>query len=305
LTEAKRAPVLFLIFNRPDSTEQVFEAIKRARPPRLYVAADGPRSDRNDDRELCAQARVVVEQIDWPCEVRTLFRDKNLGCMNAVSSAIDWFFETEEEGIILEDDCLPHPDFFRFCEVMLSEYRDNERLMHIAGANFQQANWRGDGSYYFSRYNHIWGWATWKRAWESYDVHMSTYSEQEAEALLKRMFDTGRERRYWMSIFSRLVNGEIGTWDYQWTYAIWQQDGLAIIPNVNLVTNLGFDNSGTHTAGHDVMGIGRMPMKPLGLISHPSHVQVDRVADRYALNNVFFPTFWRYCLKKLQYMISK
>ena len=153
-------PVLFLVFNRPDTTAQVFEAIRQAKPPRLYVASDGAREDKEGELEKVKQVREIVSQVDWNCEVKTLFRDKNLGCKIAVSSAIDWFFEQEEMGIILEDDCLPHPTFFRFCQELLERYRDDERIGMISGNNFQFGRKCTDYSYYFSMYSHIWGWAS-------------------------------------------------------------------------------------------------------------------------------------------------
>ena len=153
-------PVPFLIFNRPNTTHAVFESIRVAQPPRLYVAADGPRRYKIGEKDLCQQARSIATNVDWPCKVRTLFREEILGCRRAVSSAIDWFFENEEEGIILEDDCLPHPTWFRFAEELLERFRDDERIMCISAQHFQGTNHLLDSSYFFSRYNYCWGWAS-------------------------------------------------------------------------------------------------------------------------------------------------
>lgn len=170
-------PVLFLIFNRPDTTRKVFAEIRRAKPARLYIAADGPRKERTTDIALCEQTRDIINEIDWPCQSYTLYRKENLGCKLAVSSAINWFFEREESGIILEDDCLPHPTFFKFCEIMLERYKDDTRVMHIGGSNFQEGMIRGDGDYYYSKWTPVWGWASWRRAWKNYDVNMVKWIE--------------------------------------------------------------------------------------------------------------------------------
>ena len=218
-------PILFLIFNRPDTTKQVFESIRKARPNKLYLAADGPRASKLGEVDLCMQTRNIVSQIDWDCEIKTLFRDENLGCKIAVSSAIDWFFENEEQGIILEDDCLPHESFYGFCETLLNYYKNDGRVFHISGNNFQDGIIRGDGSFYFSKYNHIWGWATWKRAWKMYDVNLKFENEKEIEVFIKRNFEAKKEQLFWTKLYKNFIKSAIDTWDYQWTYAIWKNNG--------------------------------------------------------------------------------
>ncbi len=168
-----RSPVLFLVFNRPDSTRKVFDAIRSARPPKLYITADGPRPDRPAEAKLCSEVRAIASAVDWPCEVKTLFRESNLGCKAGVSSGITWFFSHEDEGIILEDDVLPVPTFFNFCDEMLERYRDDARVSMISGCNLISNHFSPKQSYFFSRYNLIWGWATWRRAWQHYDVAMT------------------------------------------------------------------------------------------------------------------------------------
>ncbi len=298
-------PILFLIFNRPNTTQKVFESIREAKPSRLYIAADGPRESKISEDELCNQTREIVKAIDWECDVKTLFRDKNLGCKIAVSSAIDWFFENEEEGIVLEDDCLPNQSFFIFCQTLLNYYRDDKRVMHIGGANFQDGKIIGDGSYYFSKYNHIWGWATWRRAWQNYDVSMQDYSPEKTTELLQSVFDTKREIGYWKKIFNDVYLVKISTWDYQWTYSVWKQDGVAILPNKNLVSNIGFDSDATHTASKDVMSVGNIPLDNMTNIYHPITLIVNKEADYNALNNVFYPTLFKYVRKKILSLISK
>jgi hypothetical protein len=298
-------PVLFLIFNRPETTKRVFECIREAKPTHLYIAADGARKDKIGEAELCFQTREIKKCVDWDCEVKTLFRNENLGCKIAVSSAINWFFENEEEGIILEDDCLPNQSFFMFCQDLLNYYREDERVMHIGGTNFQGGIDRGKDSYYFSKYNHIWGWATWKSAWTKYDVSMKMYSPEKTTQLLQSIFDTKREVNYWEKIFNDVHSGKINTWDYQWTYAIWKHNGVAVLPNKNLVSNIGFDKDATHTASKDVMSVGNIPTHKIDVITHPQTIFVDKEADRYGLNTVFYPTFLKFAIKKLINIISK
>lgn len=244
------AAVLFLVFNRPDTTRRVFEAIRAARPSRLYVAADGPRASRPDEAARCTLVRQIATAVDWPCEVKTLFRDENLGCRHGVSGGIDWFFDQEEEGIILEDDVLPQPSFFPYCEALLSRYRNDASVSMISGCNLLGPSHQAAASYFFSRYMHIWGWASWRRAWTHYDVDMGGWPGSESAAKLDRLLG-GRKNaiRYWAKIFDRVQGGEIDTWDYQWLFAAWMNDMVAVIPSHNLVENLGFGADATHTTG--------------------------------------------------------
>ncbi len=193
------SPVLFLIFNRPETTEQVFSAIKKAQPPRLYIAADGPRSEYPNDAESCDISRAIATNVDWDCEVKTLFQDQNLGCRLAVSGAVDWFFEQETEGIILEDDCLPDQSFFLFCQELLEQYRDDTRIMQIGGTNYQFGKKRTNYSYYFSRYGHLWGWASWRRAWSFYDEKMKQWPTAKQNGILLHWADDWGFIRYWES----------------------------------------------------------------------------------------------------------
>jgi len=242
-------PLLFLIFNRPDTTQQVFDEIRKAQPAQLFVAADGPRKNQVADYELCKKTREIIRQVDWNCRVFTRFQDENLGCRHAVSSAITWFFSNVEEGIILEDDCIPDQSFFRFCQELLEKYRDDERIMMVSGDNFQFGKRRTNYSYYFSKYFHIWGWATWKRAWNYYDVDMKSWPKiKDGRWLIDIVKDKNAEK-FWEKIFENTYRGTINTWDFQWVFSCWIQNGLAILPNVNLVKNIGFDGNATHTKG--------------------------------------------------------
>lgn len=291
-----KTPVLFLVFNRPDKTRTVFGSIRQAKPERLFVAADGPRKGRKEDEELCRETREIIRQVDWPCDIKTLFREENLGCKRAVSSAIDWFFEHVEEGIILEDDCLPDQSFFKFCEEMLERYRENERVGMISGNNFQFGKLQNDHSYYFSKYSHIWGWATWRRAWRKYDVNISSWPELKKRHKLSYMFNL-KDRYYWKSIFNDTYAGKIDTWDYQWTYACFMNNYLSIMPAVNLVSNIGFsDEHSTHTRHRNKFA--DMPRFSLPFpLSHPKVVAPDIESDRMVQRNNY--PFLRYFAGKL------
>ncbi|QHS54721.1 nucleotide-diphospho-sugar transferase [Mucilaginibacter sp. 14171R-50] len=278
--------VLFIIFNRPDTTEKVFGQIKQARPARLYVAADGPRTDKPGEQLLCEQARNITRQIDWPCEVKTLFRDSNMGCKNAVSSAITWFFENEEEGIVLEDDCLPTDDFFRFCDTMLEKYRHDTRIRHISGCNFQHGKKWGTASYYFSNLTHVWGWAGWRRVWKDYEKELFQYHVNDVRPQLETLFTDRFIVDVWESIFKLVKTGGVDTWDYQLTFLNFFNNSLSVIPNVNLITNIGFGESSTHT--NDVNNINaNLPVQALGNITHPLYILPQKQADIYTLNADF------------------
>ncbi|TWR25182.1 nucleotide-diphospho-sugar transferase [Mucilaginibacter pallidiroseus] len=270
-------PVLFLIFNRPIQTALVFEAIREARPSRLFVAADGPRKDVVDEREKCEETRkIVLQSIDWPCEINTLLRDENLGCGKAVSNAITWFFENVDEGIILEDDCLPDQSFFFFCEQMLEKYRYNKLVMHIGGSSFQELS-RKPNSYYFSRYIFIWGWATWKRAWDLYDFNLND-NEIVLKHLVSRNFKDTYEASFWKDAFQAVIDSNIDTWDYQWTYTILKNEGLGITPNLNLVNNIGFGPLATHTLVPNDF-ISERKRYSIKQIDHPRKVKIHERAD--------------------------
>jgi hypothetical protein len=232
-------PVLFIVFNRPDTTKKVFESIRSIKPRQLFIAADGPRNNNENDEIKCRQVKDIVAGIDWECSVKTLFREENLGCGRAVSGAIDWFFSQVEEGIILEDDTLPDPSFFHFCSFLLKKYRETEEVMHIGGCNFDFFNeTKNTQPYFFSNIIHIWGWATWKRSWIKYDFSMTGFSDEKKDLQCSPVF---------LDLFQKVFAHEIDTWDYQWMYAVLRAQGKAIIPSVNVVQNIGFGQNATHT----------------------------------------------------------
>lgn len=278
-------PVALLIFNRPDLTEIVFQAIAKVKPAKLLVVADGPRSQ--EEAVKCQQARAVIEKLDWECDVLTRYSNENLGCGVCVSSGLDWVFREVEEAIILEDDILPSHSFFRFCEELLEYYRHDERIMQISGTNVQGGISRTGYSYYFSKFNHCWGWATWRRAWKYYDYRMKTWPEFKQIGMTKLLWDDAYEEAFWTSMFDDMSqDSRIDTWDYQWNFAFWSQGGLAILPNANLTSNLGFRPDATHTLS-DLNSIANLPTLEIGEMRHPPFVVRNREADIYTFNHVY------------------
>jgi len=233
-----KTPVLFLVFNRIDTTKKVFREIQRTKPSQLFVASDGPRENRKGEREIVESVRkYILANVDWKCKVKTLFRKKNLGCKYAVSSAIDWFFKNVKQGIILEDDCLPSQSFFKFCQEMLTKYKDEKKVMMISGDNFiEKTTKKMKESYYFSRNAHIWGWATWKRAWSEYDVNIhEKLSKKDITTMSKSLFEYLLNRKRWTDLKLKRVD----TWDYQWEFTMKKIGGLCVCPKLNLVENIG------------------------------------------------------------------
>lgn len=281
-------PVLFLIFNRPDTTKKVFDAIRLAAPSKLYIAADGPRETKPSDIENCRETRNILNEINWTCEVHTLFREKNLGCRVAVSSAIDWFFENEEEGIILEDDCLPDQSFFWFCSELLNKYRNNTQIMHIGGSNFQFGRTRGEASYYFSRLAHIWGWASWRRAWKYYDVNMESFPEFLTQNKISTVFANRAVQQEWIKSLTKIYKGA-NTWDYQWAYTIIMNNGYCIIPNENLVSNIGFGAESTTHATDENDKLANIKSLTISNLIHPAEIKIDIEADNFTGIEVFSP----------------
>jgi hypothetical protein len=280
------APIVFLIFRRPDLTARVFESIRQAQPAKLLVVADGPRNEAEE--LLCQQSRSVTEQVDWDCEVLRNYSDVNLGCRKRVSSGLDWAFEQVEEAIVLEDDCLPHPSFFKYCQDLLAYYRNDERIWCINGNNFQDGQWRGNGSYYFSIYNHCWGWATWRRAWKHYDNDLESWPALKASGLLNSIFGDPYEQQYWTQIWDRLrTENQPDSWAYRWTFTCMSNSGLSIAPNVNLVSNIGFRADGSHTTSDSDSNLAAMPVADVSNIQHPLFVLRDVDADQYTFDHVF------------------
>lgn len=271
-----RTPVALMLFNRPAETERVFAAIAAARPKKLLLIADGPRND--SERELTDAARRAVSKIDWDCQVDTNFAEENLGCRQRVASGLDWVFARCEKAIILEDDCLPQPTFFTFCEELLERYSDDPRVSMISGDNFQSGP-RGDSSYYFSSIAHVWGWATWRRVWRNVDVEMNTWPVDRDSKWLADLLVQPKVLSVYQRAFDAVHSGKVDTWDAQWQLAVWKSGGLVALPNRNLVTNLGFGDTATHTRKADSRD-ANLPTSamPFPLI-HPLEISRDVEAD--------------------------
>lgn len=292
-------PVAFIIFNRPENTEQVFSAIAKAKPTKLLVVADGPRANKDGELEKVSQTREIINRVDWECDVLTNYADENLGCKNRVSSGIDWIFQNVEEAIILEDDCLPDPTFFQFCQEMLEKYKLDQRIGIISGDNFQVGYTRNDDSYYFSKYVHIWGWATWSDRWlSSYDKDLSMWPDVKDGGWLFDILGNEQEMKVWHDIFEKMYNNEIDTWDYQWVFANWIEGRVNVIPNVNLISNIGFGADATHTVRDS--HLANMPVERMKFpIKHPLGVFRNLQADTRYFNTSKQQSLFKRFFKKV------
>ena len=307
-----KTPILLIIWKRPKATYKLLQVLKKQKPIKIYIACDGPKKNDLDNLNKVKITRDLIKrEIDWNTSIETLYSEENLGCKYGVSKAISWFFENENEGIILEDDCIPHPDFFEYCEILLEKFREDERIWCISGSNHVGKK-IGNESYFFSRYNHCWGWASWKRCWKHYDPEMSLWPKYFSSKLLKTNFPNRKEYYYWKSFFSKFYNGGCdSTWDYQWLFCSLINNGLSVIPNTNLVDNIGFDSDATHTK------IGKSPIKLNNLkagksgilpIIHPEFIVRSELADRIVeIKNFSGPYFLtiKWSKKYLKKIINK
>lgn len=286
-------PVLVMGFNRPDTTRRVLESLRIPGPARVFLAVDGPRPGHADDAARVAQVQDLVSLLNWGCETQTLFKTDNLGCKRAVSGAISWFFQQVDAGIILEDDCVAHPSFFTYAGELLERYRDDKRVLMISGNNFQQHRRQPADSYYFSRYAHIWGWATWRRAWQHYDHQMNSWPQWRDSAALPDLLGSRHAANYWSQIFEETYQDRNTSWAYRWQFSIWAQNGLSILPRCNLVSNIGFGEHATHTTKENHPW-GNLPVAPMPFpLHHPQSMTPDEKADRYTQKTVFrSPSLW-------------
>lgn len=299
-----KTPVVLIIFRRPDKTLKVFERIRQVKPSKLFVISDAPRPDRPDEHEKCEKSRAIIDTIDWDCEVFKNYADVNLGSFRRIPSGLDWVFTHVEDAIILEDDCLPELSFFQFCEELLDYYRNDQRIMAISGDNFQFGNQRTNDSYYFSRYTHSWGWATWKRAWKYFDLEMKVWPQVRDQKLLQLILENDKDAKYWESILQATYESKIQAWDYRWTFATWLQNGLTILPNVNLISNIGFGEGATHTVSTKNPWID-LPTQTMNFpLQHPQFVIRDGIADKFTQDSVFNATFKNRLIRKLKNIVK-
>jgi len=280
-------PILILAWRRPNHLKKVIDSLRLIKPINLYIACDGPNHFlENEVKKVDATRKVIANAIDWECNIKKKYSDVNQGCQIGVSSAISWFFQHVEEGIILEDDCVAHLDFYYYCEQLLDRYRLDKRIWCISGSNFQKNIKRGDGSYYFSRYNHCWGWATWKRCWEKYDSNLKNWPKLKNSKLFNNFFERDIEKIYWEKIFDSLYfNNYPDSWAYRWTFTCFINGGLTALPNQNLVNNIGFGEDATHTKSFfkpdTNIKEGILPIK------HPTFFIRDKTADRFTFFDYF------------------
>lgn len=274
-------PILMLIFNRPETTIKVFEAIREVKPKYLFVAADGPRMNRIDEYERCMEARRIFENIDWDCKINTLFRDENLGCGAAVSSAITWFFNNVDEGIVLEDDCLPNKSFFTYCSTLLEYYRFNDQIMFISGDSALSQNFsqNSENSYFFSAIPRVWGWASWRRSWEKYLFDVNRIDNRIFNEKLDQYFEDLSIKNFWKKIRLFLMYNLLDTWDYQLGFSLWVNNGLAITPYTNMVSNIGFGINATHTINATESTRSNLQTYALSDIIHPKEIKQDKSLD--------------------------
>ncbi len=280
-------PVAMIIFNRYDNAHQVLNQVRKVQPPKLYIIADGPRAHKQGEKELCEKTRSIVKEVDWKCEVVTHFTEKNMGCKDRISTGLTWLFTQVESAIILEDDCLPSLSFFYYCEELLENYKDDERIMMISGDNHAFANPKTRGytedSYYFTRHVHIWGWATWARAWSAYDLEMNKWPLYKKTDYLSAFFTKKGHKYFWESLFDAYLKKRIPSWDGAWVFAVWSQGGLSIAPKVNLIQNTGVSADATHTTEHD--RFSRLPALELDFpLRHPECVVENRLLDNREMN---------------------
>jgi hypothetical protein len=291
-------PIVLLIFNRPDLTAKVFGRIKQVKPKTLLIVADGPRIDKAGEIEKCQKTRIVTEAIDWDCEVFRNYSDINLGCGLRVSSGIDWVFEQVDRAIILEDDCLPNLDFFRFCEELLEKYQDDSQITMISGTNFLSGQTITSDSYYFSCLPAVWGWATWRRAWKLYDYNMKLFPQFSELKGLDYIFSDIEHQKYWLNVLKDTYEADKKvTWDFQWIYAQWSHGGVAIVPSINLVSNIGYREDATHTKRKSKLA--NIPTSKINFpLDHPVIQSRNLRIDNSIQNSIFKNNIFYEILKK-------
>jgi len=275
-------PVALLIFNRPEATKKVFEEIRIAEPERLFVIADGPRQNVETDNELCKITREITENIDWDCKVTRDYAVENYALRKRVSSGLTQMFESVDEAIILEDDCVPHQSFFPFCQELLERYRDEEKIMMISGNNFFSKLRQKEYSYHFSVFNHIWGWATWKRAWNLYDDQMKDWNDLKDGDFLNNILQDDVSVKYYKTIFQEVYENKINSWAYRWLYSMLRKDGLSIVPLKNLVTNIGFGTEATNARSNSHRTANITAEEIEFPLIHPPKTERDLEADMFA-----------------------
>ena len=293
-------PVALIFFNRPEETRQVFSVIREARPAHLFLIADGPRADVPGEAELVTGLREeLVRSVDWPCKLETVFSETNLGCGLRPATGIDHVFSQCDRAIILEDDCVPHPDFFRWCGELLARYAEHPEVMVVSGQRYLGVSPSSEGDYFFSRYPYTWGWATWRRAWQHFDLFMKSWDQPEKKQdFANRFADDLRMAKVWSRRFDWAVNFRDPTiWDFQWFYACMIRGGLSVSPTRNLVKNIGYGPAATHT--FTSKEFPSAPTEALRFpLRHPKRIERDVEADRQIAQRYFDYSETMYLLKQ-------
>lgn len=294
-------PILLITFNRPEHTRKVLESIRVAMPAQLYVFQDGAREGNAQDVAKCAAVRnVIAEMVDWKCDLHTNYSLENLGCGPGPKAAIDWFFENVEQGIVMEDDCLPHPDFFSYCEELLERYKDENRVGFVNSTLYHD-DWHCDGSYGFSHYMVTGAWAAWKRTWQGFDLDLDTVN---ANNLRKQVYRLTRNRTeslwwYFMTKDIQADKRKKSYWDYQMQILLFCQSAVTIHPKVNLISNIGFDEEGTHTLKND--GRGDRQVYPILPMNHSSNMHIDTAMDAICFAKKQPQSLW----KDVKYLVHQ
>lgn len=297
--------VLLITYKRLDTTKKVFEAIRHAKPPRLYIASNIGK-DEVGIQEVNKVRDFLEKNIDWDCEVFKLYREKHLSAKDSISGAIEWFFQNEEMGIILEDDCLPSQSFFWFCEELLTRYADDMRVWHIGGCSTLNKDiLLNEDSYYFSKYNHIWGWAGWASRWKMYDSNVSLFKEFSKNRYIENVTKNKLLQKFWINNFESVYAKRVDTWDYQWYFTTWSNGGVSIIPTVNLITNLGFGADATHTSDSNSK-LSNMEKIEIDLdLIHPKIMMPNIIYDNYNAQFLFGINYFSFYQNEIKKILQK
>lgn len=275
-------PILLIVFNRPEKTQKLFEIIKKIKPKNLFIAADGPR-EKEFDIYNCKKVRKIFDNIEFNCNIHKKFNIKNEGLKNNVKNSIDWFFSKVEKGIIIEDDCMPSLSFFSFCQELLNKYEFNSKVMQINGTNLglDYSNLVKE-TYFFSKLNHVWGWATWKRSWILFDTEFEDYDILKKNNSFNNYFIDNKITNWMMKYFDKSQSGTDNIWSINWAYSILKNSGLCVTPTKNLVQNIGFDGTGTSVKDRSFIDFSKTEINLLDKIIHPMNINYDLKNDMLA-----------------------
>jgi hypothetical protein len=279
-------PVVFIIFNRPETTRKVFEQIAIAKPKKLFVIADGPRPSRHNEFQACLETRKIIDEVNWDCDVQKIYSETNLGCKNRIVSGLNIVFDCAPEVIVLEDDCVPDQSFFPYCEALLEHYRNDDRVGLISGNNFLFEKSNKNESYYFSQYPHIWGWASWRRVWNIYDPQIRRWQDKRNGDFLSKRFAKNSELLFWRKTFDKVYTNQIDTWDFQMVFSLWANNMCSIVPTINLVKNIGFGRGAAHARGASLYANIDTGAITIPLV-HPKELKLNNVADAKVGKHMF------------------